>query len=135
MTFRPETNLKEKNDKESKDAENGNETESAARISTIYNPGQRDTTTSMSFVSVPVHAAAHSDIINKKKTFVEQIKKLTLKLKSKNTDDLNDMQKLKIKTIRLMCLTVLLLCKLILMTAIFVFIFRSGTYVYDKWND
>lgn len=133
MTFRPETNPKDSaSDKKggnSNEAGNGAEN-TAARISTIYDP--RLSPVLLAYVTVPLHTTApaapamHSNVTDKKKTVVEQIKKITLKLKSKKNDDLDEIQRQRIRWLKFLCLSTVLVLSTVLFMGLLTFVLRTG---------
>ncbi|KAK7574115.1 hypothetical protein V9T40_011306 [Parthenolecanium corni] len=132
MTFRPETNPKDSaSDKKggnSNEAGNGAEN-TAARISTIYDP--RLSSVLLAYVTVPLHTtvpaapAMHSNVTDKKKTVVEQIKKITLKLKSKKNDDLDEIQRQRIRWLKFLCLSTVLVLSTVLFMGLLTFVLRT----------
>lgn len=134
MTFRPETNPKdsasEKKGGGGNEAANGAENPAAARISTIYDP--RLSPVSLAYVTVPLHTTApaapamHSNVTDKKKTVVEQIKKITLKLKSKKNDDLDETQRERIRWLKFFYVSTVLVVSSILSVGLLMFVIRAG---------
>lgn len=133
MTFRPETNPKDSASEKKgggNEAANGAENAAAARISTIYDP--RLSPVSLSYVTVPLHTTAtaapamHPNVTDKKKTVVEQIKKITLKLKSKKNDDLDEMQRQRIRWLKFICLSTVLVLSTVLFMGLLTFVLRTG---------
>ncbi len=124
MTFKPETNPKEENNQKSKDTLNETTDGVDGKISTIYDPRKQCGPTSLppSFNAVPVHKNI-PDLTKQKRTVVETIKKITLKLKPKT----EDMQKRRLRCAKCALVLAALLCKLGLIT-IFFLTYRSGKY-------
>lgn len=108
-------------------------------VSTIYNPRlQCAQEPSLSFTNIiPLFYAVDSQCVggvsaavtinNPRKTVIEKIKRMTLKLfaRSKDSSELDVTQK-KIRLIKFICLSILLTCKAAFMLAISVFILKSG---------